>query len=66
MLTTSSFGAKIQQISTAWQCNCELGIDLEQEDDANGFLRVTLEHDPETDLLEMKQTRRIHQSTRIG
>jgi hypothetical protein len=34
----------------------ELGLDLEQEDDAAGFLGVTLEQDPETSLLEMKQT----------
>ncbi len=34
----------------------ELGVDLEQEDDAAGFLVVTLERDPETGLLEMKQT----------
>jgi len=34
----------------------ELGVDLEQEDDAVGFLGVTLEQDPETSLLEMKQT----------
>ena len=34
----------------------ELGVDLEQEDDAAGFLGVTLERDPETGLLEMKQT----------
>ncbi len=34
----------------------ELGMDLEQEDDAAGFLGVTLERDPETCLLEMKQT----------
>jgi hypothetical protein len=34
----------------------ELGVDLEQEDDVAGFLGVTLEHDPETNLLEMKQT----------
>jgi hypothetical protein len=33
----------------------ELGVDLEQEDDAAGFLGVTLECDPETNLLEMKQ-----------
>ena len=32
----------------------ELGVDLEQEDDAAGFLGVTLERDPETSLLEMK------------
>ena len=34
----------------------DLGMDLEQEDDAAGFLGVTLERDPETGLLEMKQT----------
>ncbi len=34
----------------------ELGADLEQEDDAAGFLGVMLERDPETGLLEMKQT----------
>ncbi len=34
----------------------DLGVDLEQEDDAAGFLGVTLERDPETSLLEMKQT----------
>jgi hypothetical protein len=34
----------------------ELGVDLEQEDDAAGFLGVTLERDSETGLLEMKQT----------
>ena len=34
----------------------ELGLDLKQEDDAAGFLGVTLERDPETSLLEMKQT----------
>jgi hypothetical protein len=34
----------------------ELGVDLEQEDDAAGFLGVTSGHDPETHLLEMKQT----------
>jgi hypothetical protein len=34
----------------------KLGVDLEQEDDAAGFLGVTLERDPETSLLEMKQT----------
>jgi hypothetical protein len=37
----------------------ELGVDLEQEDDATGFLGVTLERDPETSLLEMKQTGQI-------
>jgi len=34
----------------------DLGVDLEQEDDAAGFFGVTLERDPETSLLEMKQT----------
>jgi hypothetical protein len=39
----------------------ELGVDLEQEDDAAGFLGVALEQDPETGLLEMKQTGLIKQ-----
>ncbi len=39
----------------------ELGIDLEQEDDTAGFLGVALEWDPETGLLEMKQTGLIKQ-----
>ena len=34
----------------------ELGVDLEQEDVATGFLGVMLERDPETSLLKMKQT----------
>ena len=34
----------------------EVGVDLEQEDDAAGFLGVHLERDPDTGLLEMKQT----------
>jgi hypothetical protein len=34
----------------------ELGGNLEQEDNAAGFLGVTLEWDPETGLLEMKLT----------
>ena len=34
----------------------EVGVDLEQEDDAAGFLGVLLEKDPDTGLLEMKQT----------
>ena len=33
----------------------EVGVDLEQEDDAAGFLGVRLERDSETGLLEMKQ-----------
>ena len=32
------------------------GVDLEQEDDAAGFLGVRLERNEETGLLEMKQT----------
>jgi hypothetical protein len=39
----------------------ELGVDLEQEDDAAGFLGVTLKQDSETGLLEMKQTGLIKQ-----
>jgi hypothetical protein len=35
---------------------CELGVNLKQEDYAAGFVGVTLEWDPETGLLEMKQT----------
>ncbi len=38
-----------------------LGVDLEQDDDAAGFLGVTSEQDPETGLLEMKQTGLIKQ-----
>jgi hypothetical protein len=33
----------------------ELGVDLEQEDNAAGFLGVTLDHDGLSGLLEMKQ-----------
>jgi hypothetical protein len=33
----------------------ELGVDLKQEDDATEFLGVTLERNPETNLLEIKQ-----------
>ena len=33
-----------------------VGVDLEQEDDAAGFLGVCLERDPDTGLLEMNQT----------
>ena len=44
----------------------ELGVDLEQENDTAGFLGVMLERDPETSLLEMKQTadQTYHRSTR--
>ena len=34
---------------------CDLGVDLEQEEDAAGFMRVYLERDEETGTLEMKQ-----------
>ena len=34
----------------------ELGVDLEQEDDAAEFLGVTLEQDLETGILDMKHT----------
>jgi len=34
----------------------ELGVDLEQEDDAAGFLGVSLDRDGPFGLLEMKQT----------
>ncbi len=33
-----------------------MGVHLEQEDDAKGFLGITLDHDASTGLLEMKQT----------
>jgi hypothetical protein len=33
----------------------KLGVDLEQEDDAAGFLGATLNHDGPSGLLEMKQ-----------
>jgi hypothetical protein len=35
---------------------CKLGVALEQEDDAAGFLGVKMECDSTTGLLEMKQT----------
>ncbi len=35
---------------------CELGVYLEKEDDAAGFLGVNLDPDAPTGLLEMKQT----------
>jgi hypothetical protein len=34
---------------------CKLGVDFEQEDDAAGFLGVTLDRDGPSGLLEMKQ-----------
>ncbi len=39
----------------------ELGVNLEQEDNAAGFLGVMLEQDSETGLLEMKKTELIKQ-----
>jgi hypothetical protein len=33
----------------------EVGVDLEQETDAAGFLGIRMERDPDTGLLEMKQ-----------
>jgi hypothetical protein len=41
---------------------CELGVNFEQEDDAAGFLGVTLEWYLETGLLEIKQTGLIKMS----
>ena len=35
---------------------CKLGVALEQEEDAAGFLGVKLERDSDTGTLEMKQT----------
>ena len=34
---------------------CDLGVDLEREEDADGFTGVNLERDEETCLLKMKQ-----------
>ena len=34
----------------------KLGVDLEQEDGAVGFLGVTLEKESNTEIIEMKQT----------
>ena len=34
---------------------CDLGVDIEQEEDAAVFMGVNLERDEETDLLDMKQ-----------
>ncbi len=45
----------------------ELGVNLEQEDNAAGFLGVTLEWDPETGLHEANWTDQMsYQSTWIG
>ena len=43
----------INRVATALR---ELGVDLEKEDNAAGFLGVALDHDAQTGLLEMKQT----------
>jgi hypothetical protein len=56
MTLTSSFGAKIQWISMAQQCYCVSLASTLWEDDVARFLGVTLEWEPETGLLEMKQT----------
>ena len=34
---------------------CDLGVDIEQEDDSNGFMGVNLERDEETGLINTKQ-----------
>jgi hypothetical protein len=44
---------RINQVAMKLQ---DLGVDLEKEDKAAGFLGVTLDHDASTGLLEMKQT----------
>ncbi len=46
----------VPQINQVAMELCELGVDLEQEDDAAGFLGVTLDCDASTGLLKMKQT----------
>ncbi len=43
----------------------ELGVDLEQENNAAECLGVTLEWDPETGLLNMKQTGLIKQVIKV-
>ena len=54
-------GQKIQPTLMLWQTALELlGVDLEQEGDAAGFLGVQMERDPETGLIEMKQEGLIH------
>jgi hypothetical protein len=44
----------------------DLGIDLEKEDDAAGFLGVTLDRDASTGLLGMKQTGLIKRVMMMG
>jgi len=43
----------------------KLGVDLEQEDNAAGFLGVTADHDGPSGLLEMKQTGLTRESLRL-
>ncbi len=50
---------RINQVAMKLQ---DLGIDLEEEDNAAGFLGVTLDRDASTALLEMKQTGLIKQA----
>ena len=56
LLMTSSFGTKIQWISMAQQCYCMSLASTLWEDDVARFLELTLDWDPETGLLEIKQT----------
>ncbi len=55
-LMTSSSGVRTLALNESAIQLRDLGVDLEQEYDAAGFLEVTLEQDPETSFLEMKQT----------
>jgi hypothetical protein len=45
---------------------CELGVDLEQEDDAAGFLGVTLDRDGPSGLLEIKQIMQMGKELMVG
>jgi hypothetical protein len=44
---------------------CKLGVALEQEDDAVGFLGVKMEGDNTTGLLKMMQTGKLKESLRL-
>ena len=44
---------------------CKLGVALEQEDNAAGFLGVSMERDSSTGLLELKQTGLIKESWKL-
>ena len=44
----------------------ELGVDLEQEDDAAGFLGVTLDRDGPSGLLEIKQIMQMGKELMVG